>query len=80
MQKPDANSDRLKWNSRTAIVGDEIVWGNTANAVGCKIGKNQSKLGRGVNCESRETPIQPRRRQRIALNFATIAVMSSCCS
>jgi len=42
MQKPDANSDRLKWNSRTAIVGDEIVWGNTANAVGCKDRKEPS--------------------------------------
>ena len=31
--------DRLKWNSRTDILGDKIVWGNTANAVGCKIGK-----------------------------------------
>ena len=47
--------DRLQWNSRTAILGDEIVWGNTANAVGCKIGTNhQSKLGLGVNCKSRK--------------------------
>jgi hypothetical protein len=80
MQKPDANSDRLKCNSRTPIVGDEIVWDNTANAVGCKIGKTTSRSWVGVNCESRETAIQPRRRQLIALNFATIAVMSSCCS
>jgi hypothetical protein len=73
--------DRLKCNSRTAIVGDEIVLGNTVNAVGCKIGKNfQLKLGIGVNCKSRETAIHPRRRQPVALTFATIAVMSSCCS
>jgi hypothetical protein len=50
--------DRLQWNSRTAILGAEIVWGNTANAVGCKIGTNhQSKLGLGVNYKSRETAI-----------------------
>jgi len=73
--------DHLKWNPRTDILGDKIVWGNTANAVGRKIGKShRSKLGLGVNCKSRETAIQARRPQLIALNFATIAVMSSCCS
>jgi hypothetical protein len=29
--------DRLKWNLRNASVGDPIVWGNTANSVGCTI-------------------------------------------